>query len=302
MFGTSACDCPAGWGGERCETKAASGMVNHSLWGQVLRKHVHVGGVADGIRTTLFDYEALRASYHRNTADGATFRRYLKQLETTDLAQLGANERKALLANAYNAFVVKLMVTHNCTYWVWPPRPPHFCSSIRDVKSSTGGAPWGIKIGRLGGSLLSLDDIEHGYLRASCSGNTHARALAGLPSLPCDPRMHGALNCGSVSCPDLLPEPFEGPQIDAQLDAHVRGWLANTGKGLSVRSMWGISNINASSLFKWYGTDFKPDVVHFLAKYGPAAQRGAILASSKTAFKPYDWHANAWTGAVGSHE
>ena len=28
-----------------------------------------------------------------------------------------------------------------------------------------GGAPWGIKIGRLGGSLLSLDDIEHGYLR-----------------------------------------------------------------------------------------------------------------------------------------
>ena len=39
--------------------------------------------------------------------------------------------------------------------------------------------------------------------------------------MPCDPRLHGALNCGSVSCPDLLPEPFEGVRAHAP-HAHMR--------------------------------------------------------------------------------
>ncbi|NND84470.1 MAG: DUF547 domain-containing protein, partial [Acidimicrobiia bacterium] len=52
---------------------------------------------------------------------------------------------------------------------------------------------------------LSLDGIEHGKIRRFG-----------------DPRIHGALVCGSVSCPTLRAEPFVGPALDAQLDDQLR--------------------------------------------------------------------------------
>ena len=49
-----------------------------------------------------------------------------------------------------------------------------------------------------------LDDIEHGKVRRFG-----------------DPRIHSALVCGSVSCPTLRFEPYEGDRLDASADPDV---------------------------------------------------------------------------------
>ena len=56
---------------------------------------------------------------------------------------------------------------------------------------------------------MTLDDIEHGTIR----GNLYD-----------EPRIHAALNCGSVSCPDLRPEPYSGPRLSYQVGAHACVW------------------------------------------------------------------------------
>ena len=50
-----------------------------------------------------------------------------------------------------------------------------------------------------------LDEIEHGILRKAFK----------------EPRVHFAIVCASLSCPDLRAEPFEAARLDAQLGAGV---------------------------------------------------------------------------------
>ena len=58
------------------------------------------------------------------------------------------------------------------------------------------------------GEPLSLDDVEHGKIRRFG-----------------DPRIHGALVCGSASCPTLRYEPYGGADIGGQLDDQMRAFL-----------------------------------------------------------------------------
>ncbi len=91
--------------------------------------------------------------------------------------------------------------------------------------------PWATVAGR----TMSLDDIEHGKIRRYG-----------------DPRIHGALVCGSVSCPTLRPEPFYGAMLDAQLDDQLRSFIAGGGGSVARAD----NTVWLSSVFKWYGRDF----------------------------------------------
>ena len=85
------------------------------------------------------------------------------------------------------------------------------------------------------GEALSLDDIEHGKIRRFG-----------------DPRVHAALVCGSVSCPTLRYEPFDGAQLDAQLDQQMRVFLESGGAALDRTT----NTLKLSRIFLWYGRDF----------------------------------------------
>ncbi len=122
------------------------------------------------------------------------------------------------------------------------------------------------------GESLSLDDIEHGKIRRFG-----------------DPRIHGALVCGSVSCPTLRNEPYEGSRIDAQLDDQMRAFLAGGGALVTDR------RVLLSRVFLWYGSDFvRPTHMPTLL---PATKRQLLDAlepwlgrvSGKVEFQPYDW-------------
>jgi len=137
--------------------------------------------------------------------------------------------------------------------------------------------PWA----EVSGAALSLNDIEHGKIRRFG-----------------DPRVHGALVCGSASCPTLRYEPF-GTDLDRQLDDQMRSFLA--GGGASVNRLTG--TLRLSRIFLWYGGDFtrprrmptwlpapKRDLARVVSTWLPARDAAWVTRSIPTVeFADYDW-------------
>ena len=135
---------------------------------------------------------------------------------------------------------------------------------------------------RVGGTELSLDDIEHGKIRRFG-----------------DPRIHGALVCGSASCPTLRAEPFAGMTLDHQLDDQLRFFIRHGGGSVNRANdaVW------LSSVFKWYGRDFiSPHSMPNLAPPDTERLRDTIAYwfdahdakyiwehQPNVVFMPYDW-------------
>lgn len=128
---------------------------------------------------------------------------------------------------------------------------------------------------------FSLDDIEHGVLREN-------RALNGRPhfapndpklnfTLPLDPRVHFALNCGAVSCPAI--HTYDGANLDHQLEAAMRNYLSD------ARVVHG--RVVLPRIFQWYARDFGsgPRVaLDFVRRY-----RTDLPKFAPVVFDEYDW-------------
>ena len=133
----------------------------------------------------------------------------------------------------------------------------------------------------IAGESLSLNDIEHGKIRRFG-----------------DPRIHGALVCGSASCPTLRYEPF-GENLDDQLDDQMRSFLA--GGGAAVDRTTG--TLRLSRIFLWYGGDFtrphrmptllpsrKNDLSNVVARWLPDIDADWVVSTSpKVEYAAYDW-------------
>lgn len=132
------------------------------------------------------------------------------------------------------------------------------------------------------GEDLSLDDVEHGKIRRFR-----------------DPRIHGALVCGSVSCPTLRSTPFNAATIDIDLDDQMRYFLKNGGASFDSSR----ERLTVSRVFKWYGRDFThpgkmptllPVSKNALSKAvsvwldEPAAS-AAAAGTAHITFADYDW-------------
>lgn len=246
-----------------CLTGCAN--FSHALWTDVLRGRLRPSS-RGGVDYTGFDYEGLRQ-------DQTAFRQYLQQLEDADLPSLGLPERKALFINAYNALAVKVLLDM-CS-------DGKLCDSIRDITQV-----WNQPAGQIGGSgedhLYSLDKIEHDTIR-----NTQY--------FPRDSRIHAAVNCASVSCPDLYPEAFEVETLDEQLDDATRSWLANPTKGLAADQAG--NTLTLSKIFYWYESDFEAEpggMLAFVARHAPSeVQQWLRTASPGVSYFSYDWNVNA---------
>ncbi len=132
------------------------------------------------------------------------------------------------------------------------------------------------------GEALSLDDIEHGKIRRFR-----------------DPRIHGALVCGSASCPTLRYEPFDGAIVGEQLEDQMKIFLTNGG-AVADRTA-GV--LHLSRVFLWYGADFtrpnrmptllparKSRLIDALARWFPdEIEQWRLNEAPKLAFQSYDW-------------
>jgi hypothetical protein len=239
---------------------------SHALWTDVLSSRLHPAS-RGGVNYAGFDYDGLRQ-------DQSVFRQYLQQLEDADLTLLGVLERKTLFINAYNALAVKVLLD------MCPDG--QLCGSIKDIFQV-----WNQPAGQIGGRgedhLYSLDQIEHETIR-----NTQY--------FPHDARIHAAVNCASVSCPDLYPEAFEVETLDEQLDDAMRSWLANPTKGLAMDRTG--NALTLSKIFYWYEDDFEAEpggLLAFVSRHAPS-EVGLWLRTPATpdvSFFSYDWSVNS---------
>lgn len=231
--------------------------IDYTAYAKLLQAHVGTGMI-NGIQLHLVDYQAVKGDP-----------RYAKALQEFAAARPETfktrAERFAFWVNAYNLLAIKAVIDQYPT------------NSITDGGSLLQPI-WKKKIGTVAGKTYALDEIEHGILRPEFM----------------DPRVHFAIVCASLSCPDLRTEPYVAERLDVQLDEATRGFLGNRTKGL-VPGPDGQS-AKVSSIFKWFLEDFTAagGVAEFIrAKVDPPlAVRVAGLTNSGLSYLDYDWSLN----------
>jgi len=219
---------------------------DHGAWDAILARAVARG--RDGVAR--FDY----AGTGKGRVDA-----YVASLSAVDPAMLTAPAAFAYWVNAYNAVTIQVVLAH------WPVR------SIRDIGGGLfAGGPWKQKLFPVAGTNLSLDDIEHGILRPVWQ----------------DPRIHYAVNCASIGCPDLAPRAYTSRRMGAMLDTAAKAYINHprgaqmTGRALVV-----------SSIYDWFAADFGGSptaIIAHLATYAPALGSSTAIADYR-----YDWSINA---------
>ncbi|CAD7697668.1 unnamed protein product [Ostreobium quekettii] len=257
---------------ENCTT------VDHSLWTRVLSSCVAPGYVSGDIPYTAFNYTRLTPGGDSSVMQD--FRAYLDRIQNTDLDSLSPDESLPFAINAYNAFVVNMVVSHFVRAE----------GSIRDLTSVLHGPVWKRVAGRLRQTVdgaareveVSLDDIEHQIIRGRLTNHK-------------EPRIHSTVNCASISCPDLRPEAFTANGLDAQLDEQMRAWMANAGKGLKADNQ--SNSLYLSKIVDWYSGDFKgtgmaPEL--YLAQFAPQ-EAAAFIRDRRPSVQyfGYDWNLNS---------
>jgi len=155
-----------------------------------------------------------------------------------------SNKKKlAFWINLYNAIVLNEVVTHY---------PVKSIQNIRNI--------WKKKH-HLAGLKLSLDEIEHDFIRKFN-----------------DPRTHFAIICGAYSCPKLQRFVFTGELLDNQLESVEKEFYNNP---INFQINVDKAQIKVSELFFWYAEDFSIDT-KFSKKMTETEQKTSILKYLKT--------------------
>ncbi|MFC1585568.1 DUF547 domain-containing protein [Fibrobacterota bacterium] len=205
------------------------------------------------------DYSGLKADKeHMNLLE-----KYLKVLGKTEIADYSRQEKLAFWINAYNAFTIKLIINH------YPVK------SIKDIKK-----PWKEKIWTAAGETLSLDDIEHKKLRKELK----------------EPRIHFAIVCASIGCPDLDNLAFLPENMEERLNDRAR-YFFTQGKNFRLEVEGEETRVYVSSIIKWFSDDFGRDQserLSFISKYldPQTAARVKNTAGVKLKYLDYDWKLN----------
>jgi hypothetical protein len=209
------------------------------------------------------------AAWKADAGAMAALEGWIAEAATARPSALPRAEAFAFWGNLYNALTLKVVLDR------YPVR------SIRDIRS-TGVpfdpkqfiGPWRTRLITLEGRRMSLDDIEHATMRPTFR----------------DPRVHYAVNCASIGCPNLGPRPWVAATLERDLDAAAAAFV-NHPRAVSVISP---GRLRASSIYTWFREDFGGDeagvLAHLTRHAAPplrAALAGAVLAEDA-----YDWSLN----------
>lgn len=230
--------------------------VDHAPWDRFLQKYV-VTNHPSGINRVR--YAAVTPEDRKRLAA------YIQQLRQVGVTKLNRSEQKAYWINLYNALTVKVVLDH------YPVK------SIRDIDISPGffsRGPWGAKLLSIQGQEVSLNDIEHRILRPLWKDN----------------RVHYAVNCASLWCPNLQPEAYTPENTETFLEKGAREYV-NHLRGVRFAG----DRLYLSSIYDWFQSDFggsEEGVLRHLQKYA-----GPALAARLKNFKggisyDYDWRIN----------
>ncbi|MHC5654752.1 DUF547 domain-containing protein [Stappia sp. ICDLI1TA098] len=232
----------------------AMAAPSHDPFSELLQRYVVRG--ADGLNRVR--YAAFRAE------GGAELERYIATLAATRASALSRAEAFAFWVNLYNAVTLQVVLAH------YP------VASIREIDLGGGffsRGPWRRALVKVEGRDLSLDDIEHGILRKRFS----------------EPRVHYAVNCASLGCPDLARRAYSGPLLEEMLETGARAFV-NHPRGVRVER----DGIHASRIYDWFSDDFGSES-HLRAhwrRYAGKALAADLAAGPPIAGYHYDWELN----------
>lgn len=230
--------------------------IDHSQWQEVLDEYVVTD---DESGVYLVDYEVL-------SEDASLLDTYINYLIKLNPKDYNKNEQMAYWINLYNALTVQLIVSN------YP------VGSITNLgESALSFGPWDDIVTTVSAQALSLNHIEHSILRPIWK----------------DPRIHFAVNCASIGCPNLQGTAFTAENLESLLNLGAQDYL-NHERGLYLDE--DNNTLYLSSIFKWYAEDFGADeaaVIKALASYLP----GGALKDQLTNFDgsveyDYNWELN----------
>jgi len=237
-------------------SQSSDEQIDNSGWQTILEDYL-VSDTESGVN--LFDYEGLLDD-GREPLD-----EYVSLLKQVDPLTLNQNEQKAFWINLYNALTVQLILDN------YP------LASITNLGSNPlEFGPWNEPATIINGIELSLNDIEHSIIRPLYN----------------DYRIHFAVNCASIGCPNLAEEPFSGSDLDNQLDDAAVAYV-NHPRGIKFED----SKLHLSTLFDWYSEDFgdtQSEVLATLGKHVNEDTQTALLQFKEKPVYAYDWGLNGY--------
>jgi len=212
------------------------------------------------MRGSRFDYAALKE-------DPDKLITYLDTLAAVKRSEYDAwtrEQQMSFLINLYNAATLKLVIDH------YP------IESIREI----GGllrSPWKQSVVRMFGEMVTLDHVEHEVLRPDFK----------------EPRIHFAVNCASIGCPDLRSEAIRAVDLDRQLEEQTQAFLSDR-----TRNHFDAENktLHLSPIFKWYSEDFvesSGSIATFVAPYLSDREQATIEQGDiRIRHTDYNWNLN----------
>ncbi len=239
------------------ETNAAE--IDFTPWNNLLQRYL----VPAPKGINLFRYGTVSATGR------AELDQFVAKLAALPISTYSRAQQQAFWINLYNALTVKVVLDHT---GAGGP-----VDSIMDINISPGFfsfGPWDKKLLRIEGEAISLNDIEHRILRP----------------LWRDPRIHYALNCASLGCPNLAARAYMAKTMEARLDAAARAFI-NHSRGVRFEA----GDLIASSIYDWFIEDFGGDeagVLAHLRQYATPALAEKLAQHGRLDRFTYDWRLN----------
>ncbi len=232
--------------------ESGSGIIDHTMWSSLLSNYID-------------ERKGLNYFSYRDVSeeDLDVLDDYLKMLQSVQVTKLASDEQFAYWINLYNALTVWVILEH------YP------VESIRDISYGllTKG-PWKENLATVEGVDLSLDDIEHGILRPVFQ----------------DSRIHYAVNCASIGCPNLQLTAFTSNNLEDLLE-HAAEQYINHPRGARIED----GELIVSSIYDWYEEDFggsEEDVIEHLLDYASTALEDQLSEFDEIDDYEYDWALN----------
>ncbi len=252
----SACAAPSAklWDKWTAHDSSSTQQVDHSGWDAFLVEHVRRD--ANGVNR--IDYAAVSASQRQAVAD------YVAALEAVAVSALNRAEQLAYWINLYNALTVKVVLDD------YP------VDSIREIKSGFFSiGPWSKKRIEVQAEQLSLDDIEHRILRPIWR----------------DPRIHYAVNCAALGCPNLQARAFTADTTERMLEAAALEFV-NHERAVAFDDD---GKLVVSSIYEWFKEDFGDSdqgVIEHLSRYASPELARRLADARRIDDDHYDWQLN----------
>lgn len=228
--------------------------IDHTAWQSILDRYLddkHTSGV------NLFDYGAV------DKKDQQLLDTYLAAMQELDPRTYSKPVQKAYWINLYNALTVKVILDNY---------PVESITKTGEGIFSFG--PWDDDVAKVDGKSLTLNDIEHGILRPLWKDN----------------RIHYAVNCASISCPNLAGDAYTAKNTESLLEASARSYV-NHDRGVSFND----GKLTVSSIYHWYAVDFGGEdasLIKHLQQYALPELNKKLGSYTGDIEHDYDWNLN----------